>query len=273
MFTAKVVAITGATGALGQALVRRFSAEKAVLVLIDRDEKALRKLSEELSRQGVEAGCFVCDFSHSENLTALMREILVKFPAIDLWINNAGITRVGAFAEQTQAEWEKVIEINFLATVRLTRLVLPVMQKRGCGKIVNLASVAGAVPAPWMTSYTASKHAVVGFTRALQEELRQQSSHVEMLLVTPGFFESALIQSEQASFPEWLKPVLGDPQSVAGEILSALRKNRRESTPTLNGKLMMALYKSFPVMVTRSSKMLLTRGPLDLILNRYTVPK
>lgn len=273
MFAGQTVVITGATGALGSALVRNLVDKKAVVVALDRDAAGLALLGEEVEKSGAEFHAIKCDLLNRDEVSWALNTIAERFPRVDIWINNAGVTTIGSFLEQSEENWERVVELNFLSVVRLTRHALRMMQKQGKGTIVNLASVAGAVPAAWMTAYTASKHAVVGFTRALQEELRQQTQSVELVLVTPGFFESQLIVSERASFPEWLRPILGTPKAVARDVLAAIQSGRRETTPTLNGKVLLRLYKTFPRMVTRSSMVLLTRRPLDILLNRYEVPK
>jgi uncharacterized protein len=272
MFTAKTVVITGATGALGSALVQALVAARAVIIAVDRDAAGLAAMQDLLSKKGAEFHPIVCDLLDPAQVQEMFRQIDSLGP-VDIWINNAGTTSVGSFLDEPQSVWDRVFEVNFSAAVRLTREALGRMQKQGRGCIVNLASVAGSVPAAWMTAYTASKHALVGFTRALQEELRQQNSSVKLILVCPGFFESGLIQTQEASFPEWLRPVLGTPDAVAKEILRAMESGSAEAVPTWNGKLLLRLYRSFPRMVTRSSKVLLTRGPLDLLLNRYHPPR
>lgn len=188
----------------------------------------------------------------------------------DLWINCAGISGIGEFTKTSKADFDKVVQVNLTAVVDLTRIAVQHMNRRGKGTICNLASVAGFVPAPLMTAYCLTKHAVVGFSRSLQAELEMSGSPVKVLLVSPGFVDTEILQKGQpVGFPEWLSPVLAKPQSVAAEILAAYAEGRTEVFPTLNGKVMMAIGKWAPWVLQRSRRLLMARKLSDVFLNRF----
>ena len=134
-----------------------------------------------------------------------------------------------------------------------------------------MASIAGHVGGPYIAPYCATKHAVVGFTRALRAELALQTSCVQLVLVSPGFVDSQMISlGKKFGFPEWLKWMLSTPEKVSAEVLAGLERRKTEIYPTLNGRLMLRLQKTFPSAVTPSSRLLLTRSFKDLLLNRYS---
>ena len=146
------------------------------------------------------------------------------------------------------------------------------MENQGTGTLVNMASIAGHLSAPYMSAYCTTKHAVVGFTRAIREELRLQDSPIKVVLVSPGFVDTSMIaRGEKHGFPEWLRWTLSTPEKVAKEILTGIRVGEEELFPTQNGKWMLRAYRHFPKSTMKSSKMLLTRSLKDFLLNRYKV--
>jgi short-subunit dehydrogenase len=136
-----------------------------------------------------------------------------------------------------------------------------------------MASVAGHVPAPFMTAYVASKHAVVGFSRSLRAELGLLKSPVRCAMASPGFVDTPIIEKgAHAGFPQWLSWLLSKPENCALEILDDLASGKDEIEPTVNGRAMSAAFKLLPKMTVKSSRILLTRSLSDLFFNRYNIP-
>jgi short-subunit dehydrogenase len=229
----KVVAITGVAGGIGTALALEFLKRGFEVVGLDLAESG---------PQGVKY--FQCDLTDDEAAAKVFEQVKKEFPGIGYWINNAGIARLGDFKEVSQKDFDLVMAVNFRAQVTATRFWLAHFEKEGRGMIVNQASAAGIVPAGEMSSYVASKHAVVGFTRSLKLELDMRKSPVKLSLVIPGFVETAIMGIGTASgFPEKLRYLISTPESCAKEIADGVLAGMSEITPTISGKVMTSLYR------------------------------
>jgi short-subunit dehydrogenase len=163
--------ITGAGGGLGAYIARALADEGVNLALTDLPEASVDGLAAELRTHGVDvkhAPSDLVDRDERRRLVAWGEEVLGP---IDILVNNAGVEFGGPFVESDAEALELTTAINLLATMDLTRLVLPGMLEWGRGHVVNMASLAGKVPSPHLTSYSATKHGVVGFTASLRAEL------------------------------------------------------------------------------------------------------
>jgi short-subunit dehydrogenase len=266
----KRVVITGAASGIGRSLALKLVAGGADVWALDLDETSLASLTDDATKYGHPITTRRADVTDRAALAKIRDEVVAK-GEIDYWVNNAGIARLGDFHEHGEAGFDQVVAVNLTGVVNGTRLALEAMEDAGRGRIVNMASIAGHLPAPFMTAYVASKHAVVGFTRSLAEELRLKDSPVSLLLVSPGFVDTRIIaKGEKMGFPEWLSFLLAKPDEVADTILAALPTKKREIIPTFNGKLMRRMYAVLPGTTVRSSKILLTKSWKDIVTNRYT---
>ncbi len=263
--------VTGAAGNLGRQLILDLGKRGVRVAAWDLNRPALEALTLECSKLGYEVQPFEVDITHYEAVSQAARASNAALGGIDLWFNYAGFTKIAEFARSTPEDLNRVVDVNLKGILWGTHAALEIMAPRGTGRIINMASVAGHIGGPYIASYSATKHAVVGFTRALQTELRLQDSGLQIVLVSPGFVDSQMIAlGEQFGFPEWLKWTLASPEAVTQEVLQGLEKNKLEIFPTLNGRMMLRMQKVFPGAVTTSSRVLLTRSLKDLILNRYT---
>ena len=273
-FRGKSVAITGGAGGIGRALVSTLLARGADVYASDLNEEALAPLAKIANDHPGTLHRFSCDVTDKESLAAFADSIANNAGGIDFWINNAGITQIAPFLDSDPDVFDQVIDINQTAMVAGTRLALRHMEPRGTGTIVNIASVAGHLPAPYMTAYTTSKHAIVGFTRSLQAELEMARSSVNLLLVSPGFADTAIIsRGGEHGFPEWLSFMLATPDDVAHAIVHAMDRGKKEVFPTLNGKILRRLYSFLPRTTVKSSRMLFAKSLKDALLNRYEIPE
>ncbi len=265
-FQRRRVVITGAAGGIGRALGEKLLEAGAEVWAVDLDEIGLVAWEREARKLGQKVHPVVGDVSEETTLERALREA----SPVDVWINNAGVSGLGEFKKLTGEQFDRVIEINLQAVVKGTRLALKDMESRGKGRIVNVASVAGHLAPPFMSAYVATKHAVVGFTRALREELRLSGSSVKLSLVSPGFVNTSILAKGQTlGFPKWLEWALVSPNTVAREILAALARGEAEVFPTWNGRLMLRMYRLFPRTTIRGSKVLLARSFKDWLLNHY----
>jgi short-subunit dehydrogenase len=272
-FAGQVICITGAAQGIGRALAFEFARRHARVIGLDMDEAAIQDALGLFRREGFDTSFEKCDVTNRKELTQTIESIADRYGHIDMWINNAGIARNHRFAKITTAEFDQSIAVNLTAVVDACRLIIPLMQHRGRGTIVNMASVAGHIAPPYMSAYAATKHAVIGFTRSLRAELELDDSPVKAVLVSPGFVETKLIQKgADLGFPEWLGWMLDSPENVAQRIVRGIEKNEAEILPTKNGKAMISAFRFFPKATVKSSRVLLTGSIKDLILNRYKLP-
>ncbi len=267
------VVVTGAAAGIGRALVKELAANGAQPLACDIDEVGLASVKQECAQSGYGIRTARLDVTDRDAISALAAEVVAQRECIDVWINNAGIARNGRFLSVSPADCDLALAVNFRAVIDGSRAALIHMSQRGRGLIINMASVAGHVPAPYMTSYVATKHAVVGFTRALQAELEMDASPVKTMLVSPGFVETKIIEKgAELGFPEWLSFMLSTPEGVAKAVIEGIRRDRREISPTMSGKMMLSMHRLAPRSTVRSSKLLLTRSFKDLMLNRFRIP-
>jgi NAD(P)-dependent dehydrogenase (short-subunit alcohol dehydrogenase family) len=125
------------------------------------------------------------DVTSDESVSTLVRGVIERFGRIDVLVNNAGTGAAGAAEESSVAQDQRVFDINFFGLIRMTKAVLPHMRAQGRGRIINISSVLGLVPAPYMASYAATKHAIEGYSESLDHELRERG--VRVLLIEPAY--------------------------------------------------------------------------------------
>lgn len=270
MKMAKGAVVTGAAGGIGTSLCEELNKAGYLVWAIDQNELGLKTLAESFDKKGQKIFTRTVDITNEAAVTKLIEEIQSQSHHISVWVNNAGISGVGHFSKATTAAIKRVIDVNLTATLQNTRLILDRMEFQGDGVIVNVASVAGFVPAAYLAAYSASKHGVVGFTRALESELQMKHSGVRTLLVSPGFVDTAMVKEEKFSFPEWLRFSLAKPQVVSKAVVRAIQTEKREIFPSWNGKLLLVVGKFVPGLRKQGTKLLNARSFKDYILNRFS---
>jgi short-subunit dehydrogenase len=222
----KVVLITGASQGIGAACVAEFARAGARLSLTARSEEGLRNAA-----PPQDALLTAGDLTNPEARQAIVSRTLERFGAIDILINNAG---AGLYRPSWSAPMEDVrwlIELNFFAVLALTQLAVPSMRTRRSGTIVNIGSIAGKVPLPWMTLYSASKYALGALTEGMRMELRRDGIH--SMIVCPGYVKTAFQDHARGGRP---------PESVlrtrrfaitAAECATAIRRGVERDAPTV----------------------------------------
>jgi short-subunit dehydrogenase len=220
--------LTGAAGGLGGYIARRLAAEGANLVLSDRHGAALEPLAEGLRSSGVRAEALAVELTDREQLLGAVERAEGALGPIDLLVNNAGIEYGGPFLTMTPEELETITAVNLTAVMELTRQALPGMLERRRGHIVNIASLAGKIGFPFLASYCATKHGVIGFTHALRAELGMKP--VGISAICPGIVRRAgMFGRVEDSLPEVPLGVGGvEPEEVAAAVVHAVREGRAE---------------------------------------------
>ncbi len=141
----------------------------------------------------------VLDVTSDESVKALVAQVLDQAGRIDLLVNNAGVGLIAGAEESSLEQAKSVFEVNLFGLIRVTKAVLPIMRRQRAGRIVNISSVMGLIPAPFMALYGASKHAVEGYSESLDHEVR--SSGIRVVLVEPAYtrtsFEGNVYQADQ----------------------------------------------------------------------------
>ncbi len=171
--------ITGASSGMGRDMAKILSQKGYDLILVARDEKKLEEVKKQLK---TETKIVVMDISKEENC----KKIYEENKDIDILINNAGFGDCGHFEETSLDKDIQMIHTNIIAYHILTKLYLKEMIKKDSGKILNVASIAGFMPGPLMTTYYSTKNYVVRFSESIREELRRKESKVQISILCPG---------------------------------------------------------------------------------------
>jgi len=243
VFKGKTVVITGGSSGVGKELARKLTARGATLALLARNRPALDAVKAEL--EGTSAGprrveVFPCDVSVNRAVETAFARIEAALGPPDILINSAGILREGYFERQTLETFRQVMDVNFFGTLHCIRAVLPLFQRKGQGRIVNIASMAGLMGVFGYAAYCSSKHAVTGLTATLRTELKPQNIRVH--LVCPPEFDSPMVDEiNKDRTPENRKiagtlPILSA-AAVADAILAGIEKERYEIVPGVSARL------------------------------------
>jgi len=181
----KVAMVTGAASGIGRATAHLFADEGATVVVTDVNEEGVKRVVAEIEAAGRSAGGWTLDVTDAKRIQAVVREAVDRFGGIDILVNNAGASLISPIlAEGFVETWTRALEINLTAQMHLIRACLPHLARDGGGRIVNIASTEGLGATAMASPYTASKHGVVGLTRALAVELGSQG--VTVNCVCPG---------------------------------------------------------------------------------------
>jgi len=182
----EVVLITGASSGIGESLARRVARDGRSVALVARREDRLTALAEDIrSTHAVEAHVFSKDLSAAGSASQLAAEVRAAGLDVDWLVNNAGFGTLGRFDQLPLERELEEIRLNVEALVELTRCFLPAMVERSRGVVINISSVGGYIPSPYMATYTATKAFVIAFSEALVEEMKDTG--VRVLCVCPGF--------------------------------------------------------------------------------------
>jgi uncharacterized protein len=216
--------ITGASGGIGKAFAQELAARKTNLVLVARSEEKLNQLAKQLQEQyKIQVDIIVKDLTEPDATAAVFDATKTKGLTIDLLINNAGFGDYGDFAERDNERQIKMVQLNILALVDLTHKFLPLMRQRRSGSIINVSSITGFQPMPYLSVYAASKAFILSFSEALWAENR--NSGVRILVVCPGPTETGFF--EEADFPKSLAGGIDNlctSEEVVRDALNALEK-------------------------------------------------
>jgi dihydroanticapsin dehydrogenase len=184
----KVAIITGAATGIGRATALLFAKEGASVVVADINEDDAHRTVADFEDKGGSARFVQTDVSEAEDVQALMERSAEEMGGIDVIVNNAGAQRSGAVTEFEESEWDLLMRVNPRSCFLGAKYGVPYLRERGGGSIVNVSSLAGLKGGPGMTAYSASKGAIIAFTRALAEELAPDNIRANS--VCPGWIDT-----------------------------------------------------------------------------------
>lgn len=184
----KVAIITGAATGIGRATALLFAREGASVVVADINEDDAQRTVADIEDEGGSVRFVQIDVSEAEDMRTLMETAAEEMGGIDVIVNNAGAQRSGAVTEFEESEWDLLMRVNPRSCFLGAKYGVPYLRERGGGSIVNVSSLAGLKGGPGMTAYSASKGAIIAFTRALAEELAPDNIRANS--VCPGWIDT-----------------------------------------------------------------------------------
>jgi NAD(P)-dependent dehydrogenase (short-subunit alcohol dehydrogenase family) len=186
--TGKVVAITGGSRGLGLVLAREFAKQGARLVICARDKQELDRARDDLQSRSAEVLTIACDVRKRSDVEEMVATIHDHYGRIDVLVNNAGMIEVGPLEVMTLEDFRVAMDTHFWGPVYATLAVLPEMQRRRSGRIINITSIGGKLSVPHLVPYCASKFALVGFSEGLRAELLKDG--IRVTTVCPGLMRT-----------------------------------------------------------------------------------
>lgn len=185
--TGRKALVTGASGGIGEAIARCFHAQGATVGLHGTREDRLKEVAADL---GQNVFVFPANLSDRKAIKQLAETAEREMGGVDILVNNAGITRDGLFVRMQDQDWDDVIAVNLTAAFILTRALTHSMMRRRYGRVINITSIVGVVGNPGQTNYCAAKAGLIGFSKALAQEIA--SRNITVNCIAPGFIQSAM---------------------------------------------------------------------------------
>lgn len=222
-FPGKVAFITGAASGIGRATAIAFAAEGARVAILDRTEDGLSETANAVRSAGAEALVIACDVSQPDQIEAAVGRVIETFGRLDIAFNNAGVENKPApVHEIALSEWDRILDINLRGTFVCMKHELAQMVRQGSGVIINTSSGAGVRGVAGGASYTASKHAIIGLTKAAALDYAKLNIRVNAIL--PGNIETPMMDrftNGDIQKAIDLEPVgrLGKPEEIADAVL------------------------------------------------------
>ncbi|HET7629185.1 MAG TPA: SDR family oxidoreductase [Bacillales bacterium] len=245
--TGKHVVITGASSGIGAQIALKVAGQGATPVMLARSEEKLTTVCENIKNvTGVDALPYKLDVSDASAVSAVFDRVLDRLGTIDVLVNNAGFGVFDLFHEADIDEAKRMLDVNVLGVMACTRKLLPHFLVRNSGHILNIASLAGKVATPKSAVYSATKHAVVGFSNALRLELA--GTNIYVTTVNPGPVETHFFGIADPS-GEYVKNVASfmlAPEQVAEKVAAAIGKRKREINVPFSMNVGARLYQMFP---------------------------
>jgi NAD(P)-dependent dehydrogenase (short-subunit alcohol dehydrogenase family) len=278
----RVAVITGAASGIGRALASALVARGDTVVVAAIDGEGAERAAGELARRGPGAAISaVVDVRDGGTVLALVDQVRDQHGRLDVMVNNAGIGIGGEASELTLAHWERVIDVNLRGVVHGVHAAYPVMIAQRSGHIVNTASLAGLVPASWLTPYAMTKHAVVGLSLSLRAEAATHG--VRVTAVCPGVVETPLLDTvgpddlpavaatgQVREFFRNVQPRFYAADRLAQDIIRGIDRNAALVIAPASARLAYYLWRYAPFAVNRMNGRQLARSRAALATHQTT---
>ena len=188
----KRVIVTGAGRGIGRSLAEGFAAAGAQVVLGSRSSAEIEQVANSINASGGSAHAFPLDVTSTDSVTQFTQQALTTLGGVDVLLNNAGAAKSHKFAAHPDELWHQMIAVNLTGVYYVSKAVVPTMLQQAGGRIINIASIASKVGAKYIAAYTASKHGVLGLTRALAVEL---APHITVNAICPGYVDTPMTEA------------------------------------------------------------------------------
>ncbi|MBA2576188.1 MAG: SDR family oxidoreductase, partial [Euzebyaceae bacterium] len=258
----RVAVVTGGSRGLGLALAREFASQGAAVVVCARNAEQVEGAASELRAGGADALGVACDVRDPEQVRALIDRAVERHGRLDVLVNNAGTISIGPVEVQTLEDFQQAMDTMFWGTYHPTMAALPHLRAAEAGRIVNITSIGGKVPAPHLLPYTAAKSAAVGFSEGLRVELAPEG--VLVTTVVPGLMRTgshlaALAKGDSAAEFRWFGLAASLPvtstsaEHAARRIVAAARRGDAEVILTWQAHLAVRLHGLAPALSSRAA--------------------
>lgn len=226
MLTGKVAVITGASSGIGASLARLLAREQVSIVLAARRKDTLDVLAAEITKAGGAAVAIRSDVTVREDAEQVVQDAVDTFGRIDILVNNAGRGHFASVEDTSDATLENMFAVNVFPLWYTTRPALAFMKRQGSGHIINIASMAGKLGYPYNSAYVAAKHACVGFTMALRQELAETGIHASVVCPAGVLTEWAMVTEGGSMLPFF---------SESGPAIKRIAGERNIKLPQIEG--------------------------------------
>ena len=245
----KRVMLTGASGGIGEAMVSALAEKGAHLVITGRNQQKLMQIASAVKAAGGVCEVVVADLGTSEGIFDV-QQVVHKLGYIDLLINNAGISEFEAFDIQSDDVVDRLMHINLISPMKLTKRLLPYLEASGRGLVVNIGSAFGSIGYPGFASYCASKFGLRGFSEALSRELAD--TNIDVCYIAPRATKTAINSQQVMDMNDALGVRADSADWVAQQVVKTVQKNRRSVYLGWPEKLFVRVNALFPSVVAHS---------------------
>jgi short-subunit dehydrogenase len=245
----KVVVVTGASMGIGEAIAKIFADHGAWVVLLSRDASRAEAARHRVSHTD-RTLALACDVRNREEVDRVVGLTLDHFNRVDVWVNNAGVGIRDSVAEMDMSACRELFETNFFGAVACLQAVVPAMRQHGGGTVINVSSVAGHIPVPFLTPYSGTKFALNAIGKGARVELKRD--HINVLTVCPGYvqtdFGAHVVADKRGRVrPQSVKGISAE--RVARATYDGYRRNKREVIVPWTMIPVVKLYQLFPGVV------------------------
>jgi NAD(P)-dependent dehydrogenase (short-subunit alcohol dehydrogenase family) len=244
----KLALVTGAASGIGRAISIELARHGANLILVDLNRPLLDVVLADVRAHRVDAAMFAADIGRPWDIERLVDTVLARWGGLDILVNNAGIAYYGLTEHMRDDQWDRLLAVNFIGPMLLTRRLLPALLTRPEPHVLNVCSLAGLVHAPRLTAYQVSKAGLIGFSESLRAEYGRRGLGVTALCPGPvrtNIFRAAEVSQgrKQPKIPNWLQ---SSPERVARRAVRAIRGRQGTVVVTLVDHVVWGLKRALP---------------------------